>query len=65
MTPNNPKIRADHLNIPTFSFKNIIEKKVIKIGDIKKIAVASASGNTAIPAKKAIFAKTTQEPLKK
>ena len=35
------------------------------IGDIKKIAVASASGNTAIPAKKAIFAKTTQEPLKK
>ena len=28
------------------------------------MAVASASGNTAIPAKKAIFAMTTQEPLK-
>ena len=37
----------------------------IQIGDIKKMAVASASGNTAIPAKKEIFAITTQEPLKK
>ena len=64
-TPNNPKISADHLKIPTLSFKNTIEKIVIKIGDIKKMAVASASGNTAIPAKKEIFAITTQEPLKK
>ena len=64
MTPTKPKISADHLNKPTCSFKKIIEKKVIKIGEIKKIAVASASGNTAIPAKKAIFATTTHDPLK-
>ena len=57
-TPNNPKIKADHLKIPTLSFKNKIEKNDIKIGDIKKMAVASASGKTAIPAKKEIFATT-------
>ena len=45
-TPINPIITADHLLIPTSSFKKILANIVIKKGVTKNNAVAVAKGKT-------------------
>ena len=63
--PKKPKRQANPLLRPTFSFKKIEAKTVIKIGAIKNIAVASAIESLAIDKKKKVLAPTTAIPLKK
>ena len=54
--PINPKKTADHLLIPTFSERNIIEKIVTKIGPAKVKDITSAKGKFLKPIKSAIIA---------
>ncbi len=54
--PMNPIKTADHLFIPTFSDKNIIENIVTKIGPAKVSEITSASGKFLKAIKSAIIA---------
>tara|TARA_B100000945_G_scaffold302964_1_gene287043 strand:+ start:1512 stop:1832 length:321 start_codon:yes stop_codon:yes gene_type:complete len=64
-TPKNPIKIADHLYIPTLSFKKIIDKITIKKGDekVRTIAVANSRLITEINIK--IFIDKKPKPLKK
>ena len=61
-TPTSPTITDNQRRTPTFSPKMGTDKAVINSGATKKIAVASASGNTATPTKNDMLATTTHSP---
>ena len=62
--PKNPRNTADHLLIPTFSDKKIIDAIVTNIGPPKVRDTTSAKGNSLKPKNNAIIAKAPHIALK-
>ena len=62
-TPKNPITIADHLYIPTLSFKITIDKRAIKKGDAKVSVIAIAYCILITEIKKKTFTPVKQRPL--
>ena len=62
--PKNPRKTADHLFIPTFSDKKIIDAIVTNIGPPKVKDTTSAKGSSLKPKNRAMIAKAPHIALK-